>query len=318
MLSNKKEFETGLAFTCCLPRQNQETLFDALVAYKDGNYTSVQDAINAISRLNETNIYHWRIFVQKGVYDESVVIDEKASCVQLVGAGAKKTVITSFEFTTLQIYSQSVDLINITIENTGLSAPYRHYEDIAALYAQGSNFRAYNVEFRSYANTLFAGDGTVKPQQFYKNCSFFSFEDVVFGNAQAYFYKCTIECLSSGIVATNFYEYPNASRGFMFDRCKILAAQDNGPIFTYLGTTTTSEHFSKVIYSNCFLQSNIVPVGWLLTKHRKSYEFAEYHNYGPGANISQRLNTSIQLTSSMRRALRGFANTNKWQECTLD
>jgi pectin methylesterase-like acyl-CoA thioesterase len=305
-----------LPFICCLPRENQKTPYDSLVAKHGGEYESVQDAVDAAPNTSDATTQHWRIFIQEGWYNEYITINN--SCLQIVGAGSDKTLITG----TITIYSQSVDIMNMTIENTELYSMYS--SGGVALDSEGANFRAYNSQFNGFITALQAGideytfsDNTPRPQQLYYNCSFRSFVYIVTGNAEAYFYKCVIESLDRGTIALNYYKFKQSRSGFLFDRCHITATQDNNKIYTYLGQTS-SEHFSKVIYSNCYLQSNIRRIGWLAGKFNKGYEFAEYRNYGPGANISKRLNTSIQLTSSMRRALRGFANTNEWQGCTLD
>ena len=81
----------------------------------------------------------------------------------------------------------------------------------------------------------------------------------------------------------------------MFFDCNLTA--DTGLNKVSLGRPW--QPFASVTYLHCNIGKHIVPEGWNNWKNpanEKTARYAEYNNYGPGANILQRPSWVKQLT----------------------
>jgi pectinesterase len=83
--------------------------------------------------------------------------------------------------------------------------------------------------------------------------------------------------------------------GFVFLSCKLTA--DTNVNKVSLGRPWQPN--ASVAYVHCELGNHIIPEGWHNWKNpdnEKTARFAEFENYGPGANTASRVSWSKQLT----------------------
>ena len=62
--------------------------------------------------------------------------------------------------------------------------------------------------------------------------------------------------------------------------------------------------FAAVAYIHCYIGSHIIPEGWATWNGTDSYKttrYVEYKNYGPGANVKNRVAWSRQLTDDEKK-----------------
>ena len=81
---------------------------------------------------------------------------------------------------------------------------------------------------------------------------------------------------------------PEVKYGFVFLHCKITGDVPENSY--YLGRPWRP--YAKTVYLNCFLDKHIKPEGWQNwdnPENEKTAFYAEYKNYGPGADTTKRV-----------------------------
>jgi pectinesterase len=131
-------------------------------------------------------------------------------------------------------------------------------------------------------------------RQYYRDCYIEGTTDFIFGPATAVFKNCHIHSKKNSHVtaASTPRELPY---GFVFIDCSLTA--DTGLNKVSLGRPW--QPYASVTYIHCNIGNHIIPEGWNNWKNpanEKTARYAEYNNYGPGANTSLRLPWIKQLT----------------------
>jgi pectinesterase len=261
-----------------------------------GDYTRIGDALKACIVLQDTSTV---IYIKNGIYREKVHIDSFLTHIRLVGESAEKTIISygdyaalnnmgTFRTYTLKVTGNDIRLENLTIENTaGFDAG-----QAVALHVEGDRFQAIHCRIIGNQDTLYAtGDNS---RQYYRNCLIEGTTDYIFGSATALFEDCTLHSKkNSYITAARTPE--GASYGYVFRNCELTS--EAGIDRVYLGRPWRD--FARVVYLQCRMGAHIVPEGWhnwSKPEREQSSYYAEYGNTGPGADTSQRVSWSYQLS----------------------
>lgn len=254
-----------------------------------GDYKSIQEAITACGAFpaDEKTIY-----IKNGVYKEKVLIDSFNSNISLVGESKEKTIITydnyagqsgigTFNSYTLKVLANNIKIENLTIENSA-----GRVGQAVALHVEGDCFMAKQCRLLGNQDTLYAAGENRR--EYFKDCYIEGTTDFIFGSATAIFSNCTIlSKANSFITAAN--TAAETKYGFVFLNCKLTAAP--GITKVYLGRPWRD--YANVIFANCFMDSHILNKGWHnwdKPEREKTVFFAEYKNFGPGANTDNRVN----------------------------
>lgn len=272
--------------------------YDFVVALDgSGNFSSVQKAIDASKAFPDSRII---IFVKKGVYNEKIHVPSCNSKLSIVGESVENTIITfddyfdkinrgrnsTFYTSTMQVLADDFYMENITVENTA-----GQVGQAVALHIEGDRCVIRNCRFLGNQDTVYAAGRLSR--QFFADSYISGTTDFIFGEATAFFEKCTIRCKSNSyITAASTAE--GKPYGFVFQNCKIEA--DSLVQKVYLGRPWRS--FAKVVFAGCEMGGFITPEGWdnwSNPMNEKTAFFAEVNNTGAGAALRQRVKWAVNL-----------------------
>lgn len=275
-----------------------------------GDYITIQEAINAFRDLGYARV---TIHIKKGIYKEKLYIPSWKTAISLVGEDRDHTIITyddysgkdnantsesgakpklsTFTSYTMLIQGNDISLENLTIQNTA-----GRVGQAVALHIEGDRVSVKNCNITGNQDTLLVTrDGS---RQYFKDCYIEGTTDFIFGEATALFVTCTIKSLSNSfITAASTREH--TSYGFVFQHCKLIAGDEATSV--YLGRPWRP--FARTVFMQCELGGHIRSEGWdpwkgdaMFPDKDKTAFYAEYKNYGPGANTTKRVGWSNQLT----------------------
>lgn len=274
-----------------------------LVVAQDGsgNYGSVQAALDAIPPHNTAPI---TIFIRNGFYREKLQLDSTRDFVTLIGEDVCNTILTyddhpgklspqgdsidtrsSYSF---RIKGNDFSARDITFRNdAGFSAG-----QAVAVEVQGDKARFINCRIIGNQDILFLN--SEKSRQYYQDCYIEGTTDFIFGAATAWFEACHIHSKKNSHVtaASTPQDHPY---GFIFHDCMLTG--DTAIHNASLGRPWRA--YANVNYIHCYIANFIRPEGWSNwnnTDNYKTTRYAEYLNYGPGADTTSRVSWSHQLT----------------------
>lgn len=262
-----------------------------------GNYTSIQKAIDSCKAFPDKRI---TIFVKNGIYNEKIRVPSWNTRLSIIGESVDKTIISYNDYSakinrgrnstfftyTLLVEANDFIMENITVENT--SGPVGQ---AVALHVEGDRCVFRNCRFSGNQDTVYAAGKFSR--QYFLDCFIEGTTDFIFGEATALFENCTIHCKrDSYITAASTNE--GKPFGFVFMNCKLTAA--DGVSKVYLGRPWRAH--AKVTFLKCEMDSFISPKGWHSWSEKddiRQVQFAEYNNYGAGANVQHRVAWSQKL-----------------------
>lgn len=302
-------------FVICLPlfvANAQEIRPTQISVSQDGrgDYKSIQEAINSVRDLGQVKV---TITIRNGVYKEKLVIPSEKTAISLIGENRDSTIITNddfsgkpfptgFEiagkdkFSTFTSYTMLVQGNDITLENLTIQNTAGRVGQAVALHLEGDRIKVKNCKIISNQDTLLvhkAGN-----RQYFVDCYIEGTTDFIFGEATALFENCTIKSLVNSFITAASTRQGTAF-GFVFRDCKLIA--DESATKVYLGRPWRP--YAKTVFINCELGSHIRAEGWdpwsgdkMFPDKEKTAFYAEYKNFGPGADVSKRVAWSKQLT----------------------
>lgn len=269
-----------------------------LVVAKDGsgNFTSIQAAISSIRDFRPEG--RTVIFIKNGVYKEKVVLPTQKTEITLIGEDRDSTILTwddhaninkmgTFKTYTFLIQGNDIVLENLTIEN---NAP--RLGQAVALHVEGDRVAFFNCRFLGNQDTVYLGREGCR--NYFSGCYIEGTTDFIFGASTAWFEGCTIRGkVNSYLTAASTPK--NSAYGFVFNKCTIETADSVNSV--YLGRPWRS--YAYTLFKDCQMIGKIRPEGWSNwsnAKNEQTARYAEYHNSGPGSNVSKRVSWSRQLT----------------------
>ncbi len=272
--------------------------YDFVVA-KDGSgdYKYIQDAIDAMRVFPLKPI---TLYIKNGVYTEKVELPRYNVDVTFIGESVDKTIITyndyagrgkhigTFNSYTVKISGNRFKAENITFENSAGSVG-----QAVALHVDADKAIFRNCKFLGNQDTIYHGGEYSR--QLFEDCYIEGTTDFIFGPATAVFKNCTIHCKANSYITA-----PNTPKdkgfGFVFLDCKITTTDDVTKL--YLGRPW--RYYAKSVFVRCEMPQAIRPEGWHNwgnPENEKTAFFAEYNNYGKGANTKERVSWSHQLSN---------------------
>lgn len=287
------------------PKTVDHVGYDIVVAQDgSGDFKTVQEAINAVPDFRKQPT---RIFIRNGFYWEKIIIPDTKQSLTLVGEDKYKTILSFNNFASKKsafgdeigtsgsastyVCPDNFSAENITFENA--AGPVGQ---AVAIIVRSDRAQFINCRFLGFQDTLY----THKPfsKQYYKNCYIEGTVDFIFGWSTAYFEDCEIFCKQNGyITAASTLE--DQEYGYVFYRCKIHG--ENGDSF-YLGRPWRP--YAHVVFIECELSDVIRPEGWNnweKTSNETTADFAEYKNYGKGAQPNKRVKWARQLSGDQAK-----------------
>jgi pectinesterase len=290
-----------------------------IIVSKDGagNYATVQEALDHIPLNNKNPV---TIYIKNGIYKEKLHLDSSKNFVTIIGEDEFKTILTNDDHTgtvtrngsiinTVTSHSFLVKADNFTAENITVQNDAGFFAGQAVgLECDGDEDQFFDCRIIGNQDILFTNNANSR--QYYKDCYIEGTTDFIFGSSTVWFQHCHIHSKkNSHITAASTPE--NHAFGYVFNDCVLTA--DTSVQSVSLGRPWRP--YASVVYIHCYLGRHIKPEGWSnwnQTDNYKTTRYSEYENYGPGAQTSNRVQWSNQLTNddikkyTIENVLRGW------------
>ncbi|MBD5367672.1 MAG: pectin esterase [Bacteroides sp.] len=265
-----------------------------------GDYTTITDALRKMRGGME---YNTRIFIKNGVYTEKIVMGISLCNIDIVGENADSVIIQYGDYASLnnmgtsgsytfKIESSNISFSDITFANT--AGPVGQ---AVAVYTTGDRISFTRCRFLGNQDTLYTGG--VDKRLYFDNCYIEGTTDFIFGSATALFVNCDIHAKADSYI-TAASTPANVRLGYVFDRCRITAAE--GVTKVYLGRPWRP--YASTFFIGCEMCGAILPAGWHNWGNASNELTARYGQYdctGEGADTSHRVTWSKILTPDEAR-----------------
>ncbi len=282
-----------------------------------GNYTKIQDAINAVPDGSRGII-----FIRSGIYDENLYAgtkNDKNKFISLIGENKETTILTSSvsrgkdnasntynDCAALNVYTSRFYAENLTIRNTS-----GNVGQAEALYTNGDAHIFNNCLLSGYQDTYKANTGS---RGYFTNCTIEGATDFIYDGGLEWFDNCTLNLVKGGGYITAPAEsgmpmtkvmYPDLSQstfypGLFFRNCTITAAEGVAKGAYSLGRPWKEGCGSMFI--SCTLPDAIKAEGWNAwdgTENKSSlYEYKNKDVDGKLVDTSKRVSFSHQATDA--------------------
>jgi pectin methylesterase-like acyl-CoA thioesterase len=290
------------------PRDGAVAPADAVVALDgSGQYTSVQDAINAAPIRSGPGDRRWVILVKPGIYRERVYVQRERGNLLLEGGDPARTIIAcalhaslpgpdgrpigTFHTPTVQVDADGFAALNISFVNE--SGPVGQ---AVALRVDGDRDVFRGCRILGWQDSLLVNRG----RQVFEGCLIEGTVDFIFGGATAYFDHCHIHCLADGTI-TAASTPQGAFHGLVFADCRITGGED---VRTYLGRPWRD--FAQVSFLRTDMSGVVRPEGWNDWRKPEAHatvRFGECGSTGPGAGAASRVPWSRAIPGPEAEAL---------------
>jgi pectinesterase len=262
-----------------------------------GDYKYIQDAIDAMRVFPLQTI---TLYIKNGVYNEKIQLPETNVDVTFIGENVDSTIIIFNDYsgrgklTTFTSYTARISGNRFVAENITFANNAGRVGQAVALYVDADKAVFKNCKFLGDQDTIFASGETSR--QYFKNCYIEGTTDFIFGPSTALFDDCIIHAkTNSFITAANTSK--DKKFGFVFLNCTVTV--DSSVTELYLGRPWRA--YAKTVFINCILPKQIIPRGWSNWENQeneKTVFYAEYKCKGAGANLTQRVKWSRQLSDA--------------------
>lgn len=312
----KKVFAILLSMLCMAGVYAQK--YDTYITVaKDGSgdFTSIQKAIESCKSFPYERI---TVYIKNGTYREKVRVPAWNTQLSFIGENKDSTIIvhsdyfnkidkgpnSTFYTATLMIQGNDFHAESLTIKNN--AGPVGQ---AIALDVEADRCSFVNCKILGNQDVIYAAGENAR--QYFKNCIISGTTDFIFGEATALFENCTIICKDNSYI-TAASTPKNVSYGFVFKNCEIKALP--GIEKVYLGRPWRK--YARTVFINCQMGDFIRPKGWnnwSNPENEKMVFYAEYHSTGAGANPSERVDWSHQLTKKKAKqyTIENIFTTNK-------
>ena len=277
---------------------------DTIVVSRDGtgNFRTLQEAIESARAFMD---YTVTIYVRNGVYKEKVIVPSWVENIDIIGEDRDKTIITyddhaninkmgTFRTYTVKVEGSDITFKNLTIENNAAQLG-----QAVALHTEGDRLKFINCRILGNQDTIYTGAKFTR--LYFKDCYIDCTTDFIFGPSTALFEDCIIHSKRNSYV-TAASTPKEAKYGYVFKHCKLTA--EPGVDKVYLGRPWRP--YAYTLFIECELGKHIVSAGWHnwgKQSNEETARYMEYKNTGEGANASERVAWSKQLTKKEAEAV---------------
>lgn len=289
-----------------------------LVVAKDGsgNYTTVQDAINAAP---SGSTIPFTIYIKNGRYKEKITIPSSKPFIHLVGESVSNTILTYDDYAakltacsatlgtqnsaSFSVNATDFAAFNITFENS-----YGDGSQAVAVLVNNDRALFINCRFLGNQDTLYVkGSGT--PRCYFKSCYIDGNVDFIFGSSVALFDSCVLYAKTRPSAGSSFITAPSTPTGQQYGyvfRDARLPMNAGGTLY-FLSrpwpSPSESQTAQKTVFTDARMSSHIQPAGWTVWNSNTitgNILYAEYNSRyfdGTPVNTSARVPWSVQLTA---------------------
>ena len=277
---------------------------DTIVVSRDGtgNFRTLQEAIESARAFMD---YTVTIYVKNGVYKEKVIVPSWVENIDIIGEDRDKTIITyddhaninkmgTFRTYTVKVEGSDITFKNLTIENNAAQLG-----QAVALHTEGDRLKFINCRILGNQDTIYTGAKFTR--LYFKDCYIDGTTDFIFGPSTALFENCMIHSKRNSYVTAASTPI-EAKYGYIFKHCKLTA--EPGVDKVYLGRPWRP--YAYTLFIECELGKHIVLAGWHnwgKQSNEETARYMEYKNTGEGANASERVAWSKQLTKKEAEAV---------------
>lgn len=277
---------------------------DTIVVSRDGtgNFRTLQEAIESARAFMD---YTVTIYVKNGVYKEKVIVPSWVENIDIREEDRDKTIITyddhaninkmgTFRTYTVKVEGSDITFKNLTIENNAAQLG-----QAVALHTEGDRLKFINCRILGNQDTIYTGAKFTR--LYFKDCYIDGTTDFIFGPSTALFEDCIIHSKRNSYV-TAASTPKEAKYGYVFKHCKLTA--EPGVDKVYLGRPWRP--YAYTLFIECELGKHIVLAGWHnwgKQSNEETARYMEYKNTGEGANASERVAWSKQLTKKEAEAV---------------
>ena len=277
---------------------------DTIVVSRDGtgNFRTLQEAIESARAFMD---YTVTIYVRNGVYKEKVIVPSWVENIDIIGEDRDKTIITyddhaninkmgTFRTYTVKVEGSDITFKNLTIENNAAQLG-----QAVVLHTEGDRLKFINCRILGNQDTIYTGAKFTR--LYFKDCYIDGTTDFIFGPSTALFEDCIIHSKRNSYV-TAASTPKEAKYGYVFKHCKLTA--EPGVDKVYLGRPWRP--YAYTLFIECELGKHIVSAGWHnwgKQSNEETARYMEYKNTGEGANVSERVAWSKQLTKKEAEAV---------------
>ncbi len=277
---------------------------DTLVVSRDGtgDFRTLQEAVESARAFMD---YTVTIYVKNGVYKEKVIVPSWVENIDIIGEDRDKTIITyddhaninkmgTFRTYTVKVEGSDITFKNLTIENNAAQLG-----QAVALHTEGDRLKFINCRILGNQDTIYTGAKFTR--LYFKDCYIDGTTDFIFGPSTALFENCMIHSKRNSYV-TAASTPKEAKYGYVFKHCKLTA--EPGVDKVYLGRPWRP--YAYTLFIECELGKHIVLAGWHnwgKQSNEETARYMEYKNTGEGANASERVAWSKQLTKKEAEAV---------------
>ena len=277
---------------------------DTLVVSRDGpgDFRTLQEAVESARAFMD---YTVTIYVKNGVYKEKVIVPSWVENIDIIGEDRDKTIITyddhaninkmgTFRTYTVKVEGSDITFKNLTIENNAAQLG-----QAVALHTEGDRLKFINCRILGNQDTIYTGAKFTR--LYFKDCYIDGTTDFIFGPSAALFDDCIIHSNRNSYV-TAASTPKEAKYGYVFKHCKLTA--EPGVDKVYLGRPWRP--YAYTLFIECELGKHIVLAGWHnwgKQSNEETARYMEYKNTGEGANASERVAWSKQLTKKEAEAV---------------
>lgn len=277
---------------------------DTIVVSRDGtgNFRTLQEAIESARAFMD---YTVTIYMRNGVYKEKVIVPSWVENIDIIGEDRDKTIITyddhaninkmgTFRTYTVKVEGSDITFKNLTIENNAAQLG-----QAVALHTEGDRLKFINCRILGNQDTIYTGAKFTR--LYFKDCYIDGTTDFIFGPSTALFEDCIIHSKRNSYV-TAASTPKEAKYGYVFKHCKLTA--EPGVDKVYLGRPWRP--YAYTLFIECELGKHIVSAGWHnwgKQSNEETARYMEYKNTGEGANASERVAWSKQLTKKEAEAV---------------
>ena len=277
---------------------------DTIVVSRDGtgNFRTLQEAIESARAFMD---YTVTIYVRNGVYKEKVIVPSWVENIDIIGEDRDKTIITYDDHAninkmgTFRTYTVKVDGSDITFKNLTIENNAAQLGQAVALHTEGDRLKFINCRILGNQDTIYTGAKFTR--LYFKDCYIDGTTDFIFGPSTALFEDCIIHSKRNSYV-TAASTPKEAKYGYVFKHCKLTA--EPGVDKVYLGRPWRP--YAYTLFIECELGKHIVSAGWHnwgKQSNEETARYMEYKNTGEGANASERVAWSKQLTKKEAEAV---------------